>query len=214
MRSIKALIRSVWFNIKFLSFRQAIYLPIWIDSCVDIQKLKKGQIVLNKIRPKIVLLGGGKTAGMNAGRTTILLDSKSKLFFQGKAVISEGTTLRCNQDSIMEIGDNFYCNCNCFISSTNKVQIGNDCIFGWRITINTGDGHKVLHQGINSEGRQDIIIGKHVWLAPDCSLTKGVVIPDNCIVAQKAVVTKAFSKPNCMIGGIPAKIIREDINWE
>ena len=176
--------------------------------------MKKGQIILNQIKFKIVCLGGGKTGGMNAGRTTIYLDPKSKIIFLGKAIISEGTTLRCDQDSIIEIGDNFYCNCNCFISSTSKIQIGDDCIFGWRITINTGDGHKVLHEGINRGSSKAVIIGKHVWLAPDCSLTKDVIIPDNCIVTQKAVVTKAFTKPDCLIGGIPAKIIRENVDWE
>lgn len=60
MRSFKALLKTIWFNIKFLPIRQAIYLPIWIDSCVNAQKLKKGQIILNQIKFKIVCLGGAK----------------------------------------------------------------------------------------------------------------------------------------------------------
>ena len=39
-------------------------------------------------------------------------------------------------------------------------------------------------------------------------------IADGCIVAQGAVVTKSITEPKVLVGGIPAKIIRQDVEWE
>lgn len=32
-------------------------------------------------------------------------------------------------------------------------------------------------------------------------------------MAESTVVSKAFSRPNCILGGVPAKIIKIDVNW-
>lgn len=161
-----------------------------------------------------VQLGGGKSVAMNAGKTRLYVNNGGRIIFKGQAAISEGTVLRCDENTSIEIGAGFYCNCNCYLRSSKLISFGERCILGWNVTINTSDGHQVTYNGRKMDGNGTITIGNKVWLAPDCSLTKNVVIPDNCIVTQKAVVTKAFSKPYCMIGGIPAEVIRENINWE
>jgi len=45
-------------------------------------------------------------------------------------------------------------------------------------------------------------------------LCRGAVIADGSVVALRAVVTKAFTEPNCSIGGIPAKLISTGIMWK
>lgn len=57
-----------------------------------------------------------------------------------------------------------------------------------------------------------IVIGNHVWIGLNVTILKGVTIGDGCMVAAGAVVTKSFP-PNYLIGGVPAKIIKEDILW-
>lgn len=141
------------------------------------------------------------------------MDNGSKIHFHGLTVISEGTVLRCDKNAYIEFGDNFYCNCNCYIRSTNKISFGRDCLLGWNVMLNTSDGHKVCHNGKQVQKEAPIIIGEHVWITSHCKFCKGTSIPNNCIVAQGAVVTKAFAEENSLIGGIPAKIISQDIQW-
>lgn len=50
-------------------------------------------------------------------------------------------------------------------------------------------------------------------LTSNTILTKGVSVADGCIIAQGAVVTKSIEERNCLIGGVPAKIISKNIEW-
>ena len=53
----------------------------------------------------------------------------------------------------------------------------------------------------------DIIIGKDVWICNFAVITPGVTIGDGSVVAAGAVVTKDVP-PGVVVGGIPAKVIR------
>nr|HQE12748.1 hypothetical protein [Flavipsychrobacter sp.] len=57
-------------------------------------------------------------------------------------------------------------------------------------------------------------IGNHIWIASHVSILKGVHIADNTVVATRAVVTKSFIEKNILIGGMPAKKLKENINWD
>lgn len=102
------------------------------------------------------------------------------------------------------------------MGNKRKVSIGEDCMFSSDINIWTTDGHPIydLNTGNLINEDKDISIGNHVWLARNVSIHKGAVIPDNCVVGAHAIVTKEFSEPNCLIAGIPAKILKKNIRWE
>lgn len=59
----------------------------------------------------------------------------------------------------------------------------------------------------------DINIGNHCWICEDITIAKGVSINDDTIVAAKSYVTKSFNQKNIIVGGIPAKIIKENVTW-
>ncbi len=54
-----------------------------------------------------------------------------------------------------------------------------------------------------------ISIGKYCWLGAGAKIMPGVVLGDWTIVGAGAVVTSSFPEGHCIIGGIPAKIIKE-----
>ena len=53
-----------------------------------------------------------------------------------------------------------------------------------------------------------ITIGHRVWLGGGVIINPGVTLGDNVVVASGAVVTRNFG-PNVVIGGVPARVIRE-----
>lgn len=60
-------------------------------------------------------------------------------------------------------------------------------------------------------------IGNNVWIGANSIILDGVTLGNNIIVAAGAVVSKNFGD-NCIIGGIPARIIRQsekilDVDW-
>ena len=101
-------------------------------------------------------------------------------------------------------------------SPNTKIIIGKDCMFSYDIEFRTGDGHTVYdintHEALNPS--EDIIIGNHVWIGRGSTILKGANIPSNCIVGANSTVNKKFNKENCIIAGLPAKIIKENINWD
>ncbi|MFT4202894.1 MAG: acyltransferase [Chitinophagaceae bacterium] len=98
----------------------------------------------------------------------------------------------------------------------SKIIIGKDCMFAYNIDLRTGDSHSIIDSLTNERVNyaQNINIGNHVWLAPHVSILKGVHIADNSVVATRAVVTKSFVDNNILIGGMPAKKLKENINWD
>lgn len=55
---------------------------------------------------------------------------------------------------------------------------------------------------------KDIIVGNNVWICAGSIIIGGVTIGDNSIVAAGSVVTKDVT-PATMVGGNPAKVIKE-----
>lgn len=56
-------------------------------------------------------------------------------------------------------------------------------------------------------------IGDNCYIAAGARIIGGVEIGNNCVIGVNAVVTKSFPD-NCIIAGIPAKVIKENINIE
>lgn len=96
-----------------------------------------------------------------------------------------------------------------------SIVIGGDCMFSANITLRAGDSHSVVdaESGVRLNPSKDIIIGNHVWIGNSVIITKGTIIGDNSVVATGAVVTGKKFPENVAIGGNPAKIIKENVNW-
>jgi len=101
------------------------------------------------------------------------------------------------------------------VTENSKVTIGEDCMFANDIDIRTGDSHSVIDlktgERLNHAG--DVVIGRHVWIAPHTILLKGVTIGENSIIATGAVVTKSC-EAGVIMGGNPAKVIKTDVSWK
>lgn len=101
------------------------------------------------------------------------------------------------------------------ITCVNRIEIGNGFVSGKWVTI-TDNAHGVSNidsmikpvskRRIVSKG--PVIIGENVWLGDKVSVMPGVTIGDSVIVGANSVVTNNIP-PFCVVGGIPAKIIKK-----
>ena len=96
-----------------------------------------------------------------------------------------------------------------------NVVVGEDCMFSNDIQIRSSDSHSILDlAGKRLNQADDIVIGKHCWLGLRCMLLKGTEIPDYTVVAGGAICTKKYTESNTIIAGVPAKVVKRDINWD
>ena len=96
-----------------------------------------------------------------------------------------------------------------------KIKIGSDCMIASPCEIRTSDSHSILDSdGNRINYAKDITIDDHVWIGMGCLILKGAHVPSDCVVAAKSIVCAAASlKKGTLLGGGPAKVLRENINW-
>ena len=195
------LLKSLYFNFRYLPFRQAIYMPVWITANFKVRGLRRGMLVLHQPYRKSVFLGDCGSPGLQEMKGGLFFSAHSRLILHGFTVVAQGSVLRLDEDATIEIGRNFYCNKNCFFRSSSKITFGEECLLGWNVQINTSDGHVVSHDGVRKPSELPVAIGNHVWLTANTIVTKGVSVAVGCIIAQGAVVTKSVDEPNILSGG-------------
>ncbi len=93
-------------------------------------------------------------------------------------------------------------------ASQGSITIGDRCAIaaGVRFVTPTHDYNilPVSSVGIN----KSIMVGQDVWIGTAAIILPGVTIHDGAVVAAGAVIAKDVP-PDCMVGGVPARVIKE-----
>lgn len=134
-------------------------------------------------------------------------------FTLGKYSIIECTGVLRDVGNSLVIGDNVGMNHYCFIGVRGDIRIGNDVIFGPRVSIfsenhNFADPSKLINEQGVTKGKT--IIGNDVWIGANVSIMSNVNIGDGCVIAAGAIVTKDIP-PYSIAAGVPAKVIKKRV---
>lgn len=103
-----------------------------------------------------------------------------------------------------------YANANFKLDCFEEIHIGHDVAISHNVIIRDSDNHEMTGQ---EKVASPIHIGNHVWIGMNTIILKGVTIGDGAVVAAGSVVTKSIPT-RTLVGGVPAKIIRHDIDWK
>lgn len=118
-------------------------------------------------------------------------------------------TFGCDCGKNIFIGDDFTGNFNLTILDIREVYIGNHVMIGPNTLITTV-GHPLspkARRGYMAKAAP-VRIGNDVWIGGNVTILPGVTIGNNVVVAAGAVVTKDVPD-NSLVGGVPARLIRE-----
>lgn len=112
-------------------------------------------------------------------------------------------------DATISIGHGTYVNRRTEITCQDSVTLGERCAISWDVLITDTDYHSV-----NGRPRTaPVKIGDRVWIGARATILKGVTIGDGAIVAAGSVVTSNVPA-GTLVGGNPAKVLRDDATWE
>ena len=92
---------------------------------------------------------------------------------------------------------------------SRDASIGKNCAISWNCQILDDDFHRI---GDNLTAKP-IIIEDKVWIGASATILKGVTIGKGSIIAANSVVTKDVPEFT-LVGGNPAKIIRQEFEWQ
>ncbi len=103
-------------------------------------------------------------------------------------------------------------NCIVWAGRRSKIYIGDNALIGPGVQLHasnhgymTGEGPMTYQDRIE----KDIKIGDDVWIGGNSVVTAGIELANGIIVAAGSTVTKSFQEKNIIIGGVPAKKIRD-----
>lgn len=204
--------KTIYFNLRCFPLKIAIKLPVLICYDVYLGELHKNLVKIDApIKKFMIKFGVGGVEGVDSNRSQLWLQ-KGSITFKGKATFAKGSSIRNNGELIF--GDCFSAGKNTFISCTKQIVFGYDILMGWNCSIRDSDGHTILYDSEPQDALKPVYIGNHVWLAAESHILKGVTIMDNSVVAYRSLVLNAFNKKGLLIGGSPAKILKESVSWE
>ncbi|MDA8998149.1 acyltransferase [Gammaproteobacteria bacterium] len=110
----------------------------------------------------------------------------------------------------INIGDNVGIGEFAYIGGAGKVNIGKGCIIGQYFSVhpenhNFSDSESEIR--LQGTSRKGITIGDNCWIGSKVTILDGAVIGSGCVIAAGAVVKENFAD-NLVIGGVPAKILK------
>ncbi|UEJ82400.1 sugar O-acetyltransferase [Brachybacterium halotolerans subsp. kimchii] len=114
-------------------------------------------------------------------------------------------TTDCGKNT--RIGERAFINSGCRFQDQGGITLGDDCLIGHNVVIAT------LNHDLDPSRRattipRPVVVGESAWIGANATLLPGVTIGKGAVVAAGAVVTKDVP-PRTVVGGVPARVIRE-----
>jgi acetyltransferase-like isoleucine patch superfamily enzyme len=124
--------------------------------------------------------------------------------------IDETTTIfppfQINYGKNTKIGKNVFINFDCTFLDLGGITIEDNVLLAPKVSL-LSEGHPISAKERQTLTTGKIHIKKNAWIGSNATILAGVTIGKNSVVAAGAVVSKDVPD-NTIVGGIPAKIIK------
>ena len=202
------LLPTIYFNFKFLPFKQAIFLPIMLYKPHFIKLKGKVIIKSSRIRPGMIQMGKlVNTCNPNNG---ITFDLDGPIIFNGYAVFANDSYIMIRNGGVLSLGNDI--DCNCKIKCAKSIEIGDETWIAYETMLTDSDWHALtdITTGKLLKKTSPIKIGKHNFISYKCIVTKGAVTPDNAIFMPLSLINKVYEEGEYpLFGGNPCELIDE-----
>ncbi|MCI2230247.1 acyltransferase [Polaribacter sp. MSW13] len=208
-------LKSIYFNLKYLPFKDAIKFPIIISNKVFLLKTKGTVTIDAPIKTGMIQIGFGEIGIFDMKRSRSIWQVSGKVIFKGKTNIGHGSKISINKDAEIEFGENFIITAESEIVSERKIRFGKNVLISWDCLIMDTDFHKIYDNTkklINSP--EPIIIGDKVWIGCRNVILKGSQISNNSIIGANSFLNKDITNQSGIYAGNPIKFIKGDVTWE
>ncbi len=157
-------------------------------------------------------------------------------YIRGKAAMELGegftTGYRCRLEAFagpsgektLRVGRRVKLGDNVHLVATEKLTIGDDCLFASNVFVSDTDHGSYAGDGRDSDPAtppdarplvaHPTAIGERVWVGEGACILPGAQVGSGCVVAAHSVV-KGIIPDNCVVAGAPARVVRRyvDGHW-
>lgn len=116
---------------------------------------------------------------------------------------------RCEFGFNITLGKNFYANFGCVMLDPGKIIIGDNVLFGPRVSIYTSrHAFNAQERAAGACYAKPVRIGNNVWVGGGVHMDHGITIGDNTVIGAGSVITRDIPS-NVVAAGVPCRVIRE-----
>ncbi len=208
-------LRSIYFNLKYFPLGQGLKMTFRISHRCSLLNLKGNLVIESQIQPGMIQIGYSDVGVFDNKKERAIWNVRGRIIFKGKCYLGNGVKLNVTETGVLTFGNNVNFIAKSAIDCQKEISFSDNCLVSWESLFIDGDYHKIF----NSEGKltnapQSITVGKHVWFGCRCLILKGVTVADDCVVAAGSLLNGAYTTPNSIIAGSPAKTVKENISWQ
>ena len=222
MKTIRSLLKAIWranpktiyFNFRYLPWKQALHFPFWISSRTSLRQVKGRVELKGPLETGMIRIGYGNIGIFDHKRSRSIWEVRGTVVFDGKAEIGHGSKISVGPEGTLFFGKNFALTAESTIVAYKKVVFGDDCLLSWDILIMDTDYHAIRNsrsEVLNPPS--PVIIGNSVWIGCRSLILKGTVIPDGAIIAANSLVNKELTGVNQLFGKNPLSVLASDVYW-
>ena len=204
---------SIYFNFRYLPFKQAIKLPILLYKPHFLALKGKITIDTPKITTGMIRMGFHNVSIYPNNGVTLELKGE-RIIFKGKCSIGNDSYISTGAKGVIEFGDDFRCQAGLKLVSYRGVKFGQTCSVGWGGLIIDTNFHPIYDIVKNKfkKASGEIEIGDYNWFGTQCKIMHSVTTPERCIFGMGTTITRNCEmKPYCVMGGSPVKILTENV---
>jgi acetyltransferase-like isoleucine patch superfamily enzyme len=130
-----------------------------------------------------------------------------------ESAIAPSTTVlppfNINLGIFTRIGEKVFINHDCSFLGIGGITIEDDVLIGPKVSLIT-ESHPLSPSERKALLVKPIVIKRNAWIGASATILPGVTVGENAVVAAGAVVSRDVPA-NTVVGGVPARLIREII---
>ena len=202
-------------NFKYFKFSDAIKLPIKVSRNVILKELNGTLKVEAKLKRGMIKIGYGNIDIFDKNKSKSIFKNNGNIVFKGSSIIGHGVKINVNKNAELILGDKFGITAESSIICNKKITFGDGCLVSWNCLFMDTDFHSIYnYKGEITNLDEEIVIEDNVWIGCGSTILKGIHIGQGSVIAANSNVTKSFINEECIIGGNPARVVKEKISWK
>jgi len=212
---ILSLPNTILFNFKYLPFKQAVKLPVYVSYRVWLMQMDGRIQIQAPIHRRMISIGFGRIGIFDRHKSRTIWQVAGTVIFKGRAKIGHGSKISVGGRAELVLGDGFTISAESTIVANKKVEIGNNVLFSWDILLVDTDFHAIKdNEGVIINPDVPVIIGDKVWIGCRSMILKGSEIPSGTIIAAGTTITSSLSSgTHSIVGGNPVRVLKEGVYW-
>ena len=209
---MRAFLPSVYFNFRYLPFKQAIKLPILVYKPHFLRL--GGSVEIRSENVYFGMINMGFFSNSIFPNSGITIKNDGMIIFKGRCLIGNDSHITCGRKGEIVFGDNFAGGVGMKMVSQCGISFGKRVRIGWGNIIIDTNFHPLYDLNNNKfkKAYGKIHIGDNNWLATQCMTMPGVTTPDYCIFGARTIITKGGKYESyCVHGGSPVKVLSRNV---